>query len=95
MQEMKETGSIPGSGRSLGEGNGNPTSILAWRNLWTEEPDGLQYMGLQRVGHDCGTKTSYIFSYNDDDDGGGGGSDDEIPFDENYWVLRLPWWLRW
>ena len=25
-------------------------SILAWKILWTEEPDGLQSMGLQRVG---------------------------------------------
>ena len=28
------------------------SSILAWRILWTEEPDGLQSMGSQRVGHD-------------------------------------------
>ena len=27
------------------------SSILAWRILWTEELDGLQSMGLQRVGH--------------------------------------------
>ena len=27
-------------------------SILAWRIPWTEEPGGLQPMGLQRVGHD-------------------------------------------
>ena len=27
-------------------------SILAWKILWTEEPDGLQSMGSQRVGHD-------------------------------------------
>ena len=67
---------------------------LAWKIPWMKEPGRLQSMGSLRVGHDCGTKTSYIFSYNDDD-GGGGGSDDEIPFDENYWVLRLPWWLRW
>ena len=26
------------------------SSILAWRVPWTEEPDGLQSMGLQRVG---------------------------------------------
>ena len=25
-------------------------SILAWRIPWTEEPGGLQSMGLQRVG---------------------------------------------
>ena len=27
------------------------SSILAWRILWTEEPGGLQSMGLQRFGH--------------------------------------------
>ena len=27
------------------------SSILAWRIPWTEEPAGLQPMGLQRVGH--------------------------------------------
>ena len=28
------------------------SSILAERISWTEEPGGLQAMGLQRVGHD-------------------------------------------
>ena len=28
------------------------SSTLAWRIPWTEEPGGLQSMGLQRVGHD-------------------------------------------
>ena len=27
------------------------SSILAWKIPWTEEPGGLQSMGLQRVGH--------------------------------------------
>ena len=27
-------------------------SIFAWRIPWTEEPGGLESMGLQRVGHD-------------------------------------------
>ena len=27
-------------------------SILAWRIPWTEEPDGLQSVGSQRVGRD-------------------------------------------
>ena len=25
------------------------SSILAWRIPWTEEPGGLQFMGLQRI----------------------------------------------
>ena len=32
------------------------SSILAWKIPWTEEPDGLQSMGSQRVGHDLATK---------------------------------------
>ena len=44
--------------RSLGredpleKGMATHSSILAWRIPWTEEPGGLQSMGLQRVGHD-------------------------------------------
>ena len=38
---------IPGLGRSSGEGVGYHSSILAWRNLWTEETGGLQSIGLQ------------------------------------------------
>ena len=47
-----DPGSIPGLGRSPGEGNGNHSSILAWRIPWREEPGRLQSMGSQRVGHD-------------------------------------------
>ena len=36
----------------LEEGMATLSSILVWRNPWTEEPGGLQSMGLQRVGHD-------------------------------------------
>ena len=39
----EDLGSIPGSGRSPGEGNCNPPSILAWRIPRTEEPGGLDY----------------------------------------------------
>ena len=39
--DIRDTGLIPGSGRFPGEGHGNPTSILAWRIPWTEEPGGL------------------------------------------------------
>jgi len=36
-------------GRSPGEENGYPSSILAWRIPWTEEPGRLQSMRLPRV----------------------------------------------
>ena len=28
------------------------SSTLAWKIPWTQEPGGLQSLGLQRVGHD-------------------------------------------
>ena len=40
------------------------SSPLAWRVPWTEEPGGLQSMGLQRVGHNGATNTHlglYVF----------------------------------
>ena len=36
---------------SLEKGMATHSSILAWRSPRTEEPGGLQSMGLQRVGH--------------------------------------------
>ena len=41
-------GSIPGSGRSPGEGNATCSSILSWEILWTEEPGGLQTKGVTK-----------------------------------------------
>ena len=51
--------SIPGSGRSPGEGNGNPLHTLAWRIPWREEPGRLQSMALQRVRHDWATSLHF------------------------------------
>ena len=53
MQQLQET-----QVRSLGgedpqeEGTSTHSSILAWRIPWTEDPDGLQSIGSQRVRHD-------------------------------------------
>ena len=38
--------------KSLEKGMATYSSIFTWRIPWTEEPGGLQSMGLQRVGHD-------------------------------------------
>ena len=46
-----DAGLILGLGRSPEEGNGNHSSILAWRIPWAEEPGRLQSMGSQAV--DC------------------------------------------
>ena len=56
LANARDVGSIPGSGRLLGGGNGNPLQYFPWEIPWTEEPGGLQSMGLQRVGHDLTTK---------------------------------------
>ena len=47
-----DPGSIPGLGRSPGEGNGTPLQYSCWKIPWTEEPGRLQSVGSQRVGHD-------------------------------------------
>ena len=43
----RDLGSIPGSGR-LEEGMATHSSIVAWRIPWTEEPGGLQSMGVTK-----------------------------------------------
>ena len=49
-QSAAHLGSIPGLGRSPGEGNGNPLQYPCLENP-TEDPSGLQSIGSQRVGH--------------------------------------------
>ena len=44
-------GSIPGSRRSPGEGNGNTLQYPCLENSMDREADGLQSMGSQRVGY--------------------------------------------
>ena len=44
---IRDTDSIPGSGRSPGKEMAAYSSILAWKIPWTEEPGGLQSMGSQ------------------------------------------------
>ena len=55
--------------RSLGRGDplekemAIHSSILAWEIPWTEEPDGLQSMGPQRVGNDFTFTFSFTTTY--------------------------------
>ena len=56
IQEMpRDRGLIPGSGRS-GEGMAIPSSILAWKIPWREEPGWLLSMGSQRARPDLTTE---------------------------------------
>ena len=53
MQDTQDTGfRTLGEEDPLEEEMATYSSILAWKIPWTEEPGGLQPMGLQRVGHD-------------------------------------------
>ena len=54
-----DPGSIPGLGRSPGEGNGNPLQYPCLKNLMDR---GLQSMGSQTVGHDWTTNTYILTS---------------------------------
>ena len=66
---MQETRS-PSLGQEdpLEEGMATHSNIFAWEIPWTEEPEGLQFMGLRRVRHDLATKPPpphvlHVFSY--------------------------------
>ena len=53
-----DLGSIPSQEDPIEKGMAtHSTSILAWRIPWTEEPDRLQSMGSQRLGHNWATIT--------------------------------------
>ena len=47
--DARDLGSIPEWGRSPEKDMVTHSSILAWKIPWTEEPGGLQSMGLQEL----------------------------------------------
>ena len=49
---VRDAGSIMDGETPLEEGLAVHSSILAWRNPWTEEPGGLWSIESQRIGHD-------------------------------------------
>ena len=49
--DIRDEGSIPGED-SLEEEMATLSSIFAWRASWTNEPHGLQSIGLQKVRRD-------------------------------------------
>ena len=46
---VRDKGLVPGPGGSPGEGHGNPLQYSCPENPWTEEPGGLQSLGLQSL----------------------------------------------
>ena len=61
----RDAGLIPGPVRKIPWTRGMAIhfSILAWRIPWTEDPGGLQSIGLQRVGHDWNNLTRMYTPY--------------------------------
>ena len=55
LANAEDAGSIPGSGRSPKKDMATHYSILTWEIPWTEESDGLEFMGLKRVGYNLVT----------------------------------------
>jgi len=43
-----DLGSIPGLGKSPGEGNGNPLQYSCLENPWTEDPGGATVHGVSK-----------------------------------------------
>ena len=60
-EDIGDSDSITGLWRSPGEEMAAHSSILAWKIPWTEEPGGLQFMGLRRVRHDWTPTWSSFF----------------------------------
>ena len=50
--DLRDAGSIPGLGRSLGGEHGNPLQCSCLENPVDEEPGRLESMGSHRIGHD-------------------------------------------
>ena len=98
----RDPGSIPGPERSPGEGMAIHFSILAWRIPRTEEPSGLQSMGLQRIGHNGATNTFILSArYKGGFPSGARGKESTCQcrrpkgcwFDP--WVGKIPWRRKW
>ena len=47
--DLRDMNLIPRSGRSPGGGHGNSLQYSFLENLWTEDPGGLQFIGLQNI----------------------------------------------
>ena len=84
MQEIQETGvQCLGLEAPLEKEAATHSSILAWKNSWREEPSRLQFVGLQRVGHDSVTEYTFKKCFpgpgeRDRQDGGGIGGGDHF-----------------
>ena len=59
--DIRDVSLILGQEDALEEGVSTHSRILAWKIPWTEEPGGLQSMGLKGTGHDWPTKPARLW----------------------------------
>ena len=59
-----DVGLIPGLGRYPGEGNGNPSSILAWKSHRQRSLVGYSPWSHESVGHHLATKQQHVLVCN-------------------------------
>ena len=86
-----DSGSIPGSGRSLEEGMATHSSILPWEIPRTKESGGLPSMGSQRVGHD---RAANPFHFRRGASSGPHGQQADLHLDVSGLTVSLSWPLR-
>ena len=60
LPAKRETQETWGLQESLEERTATHSSISAWKIPWTEESDGLQSVGSQRVGHDWANEHTFV-----------------------------------
>ena len=88
---MRETWLRPlGWEDSLEKEMATPSSILAWRIPWAEDPGRLPSMGSQRVGQDWATS---IHPFRGSGKGESRGSNQALTLLCGSCVTVLPWWL--
>ena len=58
--DIGKKGLIPGGEDPLEKEMTTHSSFLAWKTPWTEEPGGLQSLGLQRVRQDLASKQQQV-----------------------------------
>ena len=58
--DIRDGGLIPGLGITPGGGNGNPLQYFLLENPMDEEPGRLQFIALQRVGHNWAIFCFYV-----------------------------------
>ena len=64
LRDIKDVGSVPGLGRSTEREMAIHSTILAWRLLWTEDPDGLQSWGHKELDTNKHAHTTLHFVMN-------------------------------